>query len=147
MNHKRILHLNSKQDGSENRDLQVRKNVARDRKGLPHRAGLPIGRGEVAWLNSRRKVAESERQYTPLPCDPLPWLRYLIQRFAPAGLQRKAGVEAAGGTNHSGIQAKLICRFLSWCFPVRGFNSPLQRLLYLSIQGPKAKRRSRLFFR
>ena len=39
---------------------------------------------------------------------------------------------------------KAISAFLSWCFPVRGFRSSLQRVLYLSIEGPKPKYRKRL---
>jgi hypothetical protein len=146
MNHKGILHLSSKPNGPENRSIESRKNATRDRKALARRTSLPMRRAEVAWLDSRRKAGESGAQQTHSP-DRAPWLEYLSQRFVRRGLKEKPAPEAAGETNNSAVQKKLICRFLSWCFPVRGFNSPLQRLLYLSVQGPKSKRRSRLLFR
>jgi hypothetical protein len=146
MNHKGILYLSSKPSGSEDRTVESRKNPARARKALTRRTSLPVGGAEVAWLESRRKAGECEAEHTHSPDRP-PWLEYLIQHFVRRRLKQQPALPAAGGTNNPGIQEKLICRFLSWCFPVRGFNSPLQRLLYLSVQGPRSKRLSRLFFR
>jgi hypothetical protein len=146
MNHKGILHLSSKPTGLENRSIESRKNTTRDRRALARRTSLPVRRAEVAWLDSRRRARESGAQHTNSP-DKAPWLESLIQRFVRRSLKEKLAPRAVSGANNPGIQEQLICRFLSWCFPVRGFNSPLQRLLYLSVQGPKSKRRSRLFFR
>ena len=44
-------------------------------------------------------------------------------------------------------KARLVSRFLTWCFPVREFSSPMQRILYLSMEGPRIKRQKRIILR
>src|SRR5688572_11993331 len=106
MNHKGILHLNSKPNGPESRSIESGKNSARDRKALGRRTSLPVGRAEVAWLDSRRRARESGAQHTNSP-DKEPWLESLIQRFVRRGLKEKLAPRAASGANNPGIQEQL----------------------------------------
>jgi hypothetical protein len=98
--------------------------------------------GEVFLLNPNRKQAGA--QSAPRHAATL---RPIEDLCRVAELRRKEQSEPLGaspGWKVDGDNAiNLVSRFLSWCFPVREFKSPLQRILYLSIEKPKARYRSR----
>jgi hypothetical protein len=136
-----ILHLNSNQKRLElNRSTQHRKNYNRDKRILTRRNHLPAGRSEITSLYSQGKPTAVPEQYSMDAPESIPWRERLVQRSASA-----QGNESSEPGNVG--YEKLVCRFLSWCFPPREFSSPLQRLLYLSMEGPKPKGWSRLLFR
>jgi hypothetical protein len=137
MNPNGVVHLNSNQKRLDlNRGSQQRKNYNRDKKTLPRRNHL-LARSEITSLYSQPK---REEPYATKAPEGTSWRKQLIQRSAPVSVKESFEL---GKSSHK----KLVCRFLSWCFPPRGFASPLQRLLYLSMEGPKPKARSRVLFR
>jgi hypothetical protein len=107
----------------------------------PVRRNLPTTRSEIFLLNPSRKSAahDGARPIAAIRAiDDLRRLGESRQREQAQTLiadpQRKITSEGA---------VKLVSRFLSWCFPVREFKSPLQRVIYLSVEKPKARYRSR----
>jgi hypothetical protein len=137
MNSNGIVHLNSNQKRLDlNRSSQHRKNYSRDKKTLTRRNPLPA-RFEITPLCSQPKRAEP---YATDASEGIRWREQLIQRSVPVSVKESSELGKSS-------QKKLVCRFLSWCFPPRGFASPLQRILYLSMEGPKPKARSRVLFR
>jgi hypothetical protein len=97
---------------------------------------VSVGRSEVVPLNPNRRVIGAHNR----PNRTLQSIEEL-RRLAP--LARKEQAHAAPlssrwRTDRERIM-KAVCRFLSWCFPVREFRSPFQRILYLSMERPKPK--------
>jgi hypothetical protein len=122
-----------------NRGAQHRKHYNRDKRSLTRRNHLTV-RSEITSLYSQPKQAAVTERCATDASERIAWRKQLMQHAPRASVQ--VGVEP-GKSN----QKKLVCRFLSWCFPPRGFASPLQRVLYLSMEGPRRKARSRVRFR
>ena len=105
------------------------------------RRNLPTNRSEIFLLNSKRKPAAHNPSRSTATVRAVDDLR----RFGDIGHREQAlrnGAEAQVKIPRDGA-VKIVSRFLSWCFPVREFKSPLQRVLYLSVEKTAAKHRSR----
>jgi hypothetical protein len=140
-----MIHIGPvKFDGSKyslrlDRSGRAGKPAGRERKP-PLQRNAQNGRSELVLVTSARKAAEATRalaratehvrspQSMRLPPSPAAIPEFHARSAQPAG-------------------AKLVSRFLTWCFPVRDFNSPLQRILYLSMEGPRVRKRRRLMLR
>jgi len=129
------LELNrTEQPGNDSEGDSARRTARKNPKG---------GRSEVVPLNPNRRFAAAQ--------NPLPSNRYRrsteeLRRFsASARREQVYALPAQTGRKFDREHlVKTISRFLSWCFPMRG-HSPLQRILYLSVEGPKPKYRRRFF--
>jgi hypothetical protein len=141
MIHIGTVHLNGREYSLElNRSDNSEKEFSRDSAKRFARK-MPAGRFEVVPLNPNRRVTGGYNR----PKRNLQSIEEL-RRFA--GLARKeqaqvAPVQSRWKTDRERL-VKGVCRFLSWCFPVREFRSPLQRVLYLSMERPKPKYNSRI---
>jgi hypothetical protein len=115
------------------------KPAGRERKS-PLQRTAHNGRSELVLVTSARKAAEATRA-----------LARAAEHVHREQSLRLPPSSAAGPEPHvrsaQPTRAKLVSRFLTWCFPVRDFNSPLQRILYLSMEGPRVRKRKRLTLR
>jgi hypothetical protein len=122
-----------------NREAHSAKNSNRERKTSVQRNVPQNGRSELVLVTPIRKQVEARPFAAPAEhtrhVQPL--------RLPPAS---SAGSHVEWAAAQPGA-AKLVSRFLTWCFPVRDFNSPLQRILYLSMEGPRGRRHKRLTLR
>jgi hypothetical protein len=104
---------------------------------------LTAGRSEFVLLNTNKRSVGTYNATRPNGnVRSIRELRHLAtaarkEQFLVAPGQTKWKSDCEGVT-------KLISHFLSWCFPVREFHSPLQRILSLSVEGPKPKYRRRV---
>jgi hypothetical protein len=139
-----MIHIGPvKFDGSKyslrlDRSGRVGKPAGRERKPTLQRNAN--GRSELVLVTSGKRAAEATKalaraaehvrnpQSVRLPPSPAAGPEFHGRSVQPTG-------------------AKLVSRFLTWCFPVRDFNSPLQRILYLSMEGPRVRKRKRLILR
>jgi len=116
------------------------KNASRERKTSLQRNALQNGRSELVLVNAARKQIEAARP-SSVPAE---HTRHVHPVRLPPANSPRTDIEwpvAQPGA------AKLVSRFLTWCFPVRDFNSPLQRILYLSMEGPRVRKHRRLTLR
>jgi hypothetical protein len=120
---------------------QARNDAKIEPSGAVARRNLPTARSEIFLLNTRKTVGAQNVGRPTASMRPIEDLRRVAQ------FTRREHGQALAGQAKSKLDrdraVKLVSRFLSWCFPVREFNSPLQRLLYLSMEGPKTRYRRR----
>ena len=91
------------------------------------------GGRKAAGISARKSI---ELAHSPATGSVAPMRPRRLVRARQTELPERS---SAAATQRCAARPKLHCRFLSWWFPVREFNSPLQRLLYLSVEGPKGK--------
>jgi hypothetical protein len=115
------------------------KNTSRERKTSLQRNAPQNGRSELVLVNAGRKQVEA--RHVAVSAEPTRHIHPV--RLPPAD---SAATHVEWPPAQPGA-AKLVSRFLTWCFPVRGFNSPMQRILYLSMEGPRGRRHKRLTLR
>lgn len=141
MIHIGTVHVNGHEYSLDLNRTRPEADESQDESGAGPRRNLPTNRSEIFLLNSKRKPATHNQM------RPASTIRAVEDLRRPAELRRREQpVNSAGEPKvtipHEGA-VKLVSRFLSWCFPVREFKSPLQRVLYLSVEKPKTKQRSR----
>jgi hypothetical protein len=132
-----MIHIGPvKFDGSDAPQTQA-KPAGRERKQPLPRSGTQNG---LVLVNLPRKAADSAKSPPPQPD--------FIRGVSPVRLRPRSDSPPAPERSvlPSG-KARLVARFLTWCFPVRDFSSPMQRILYLSMEGPRVNRRKRLVLR
>ncbi len=144
MIHIGTVHLNGREYSLElNRTEQPEKDAEGDSARRTARRNSKGGRSEVVRLNPNRRCVGAHNPLRPNRNNPS--IKEL-RRFA-AFARKEQAYAAPAQTRWKIDRERLIkttSRFLSWCFPLRGFHSPLQRILYLSVEGPKAKYRRRV---
>ena len=133
-----MIHIGPvKSDGSDGPQTRAVRNPNRERKLPLPRSGVQNG---LVLVNSGRKAVDS----AIAPLSQTEMIRGVssVRLRAPSDLPAPAErpVEQSG-------KARLVSRFLAWCFPVREFSSPMQRILYLSMEGPRVNKRRRLVLR
>lgn len=121
-----------------------RSDSAAEVTGTGPRRNLPTTRSEIHLLNVNRKPSQH-------PDRPIATIRAIedfrrLTHAAPRDQAVARVIRPKWRTDHEAV-VNLVSRFLTWCFPVREFKSPLQRVLYLSMEGPKAKYRRRFLLR
>ena len=122
-----------------NRSNQPRNDARPETGSAAARRNFPTN-GEIFLLNPNRKQGATQSTARQVAT-----VRAIEDLRRVAELRRKEQSQplAASWKIDGDRAVKLVSRFLSWCFPVREFKSPLQRVLYLSIEKPRAKYRSR----
>ncbi len=144
MIHIGTVHLNGRKYSLELNRAEPSERDSENDSARPTERKIPKGgRFEVVPLNPHRRfVATHPATRLNRTSSPIEEPRRL------AASARKEKVHPAPAQARWKIDSerliKRISVFLSWCFPVRGFNSPLQRILYLSVEGPKSKYRRRI---
>jgi hypothetical protein len=123
-----------------NRSGRAGKTISRERKAPLQRNAAQNGRSELVLVNPARKPAEATRVFI----RPAEHAHSAQAVRLPSAAAPNAHVEPPAEQPGT---VKLVSRFLTWCFPVREFNSPLQRILYLSMEGPRARKHKRLILR
>lgn len=143
MIHIGTVHLNGHEYTLElNRANQARTDSKFEPAGAVVRRNLPTSRSEIFLLNPARKAVGALNAGRPTATiRPIEDFRRLAQ-FTHRQHAQALATEPKWKIDRDGA-VSLVSRFLSWCFPVREFNSPLQRILYLSMEGPKTKYRRR----
>ncbi len=101
------------------------------------------GRFEVVPLNPNRRFVPARHARRLSRATPAMEESRRLATFARKDNVHFAPAQARWKIDRKRLK-KTISAFLSWCFPVRGFHSPLQRILYLSVEGPKSKYRRRI---
>jgi hypothetical protein len=142
MIHIGTVHVNGREYNLElNRATQPRNDSRPETGSATARRNFPTSR-EVFLLNPNRKQVAAQSTARQAAT-----VRAIDDLRRVAELRRKEQSPPLAAALHWKVDGdkavKLVSRFLSWCFPVREFKSPLQRVLYLSIEKPKAKYRSR----
>jgi hypothetical protein len=144
MIHIGTVHLNGREYSLDlNRPAEEKNDSHTEPSETPARRNLPTNRSEIFLLNPNRKPAGHHGARMPRTVRSIDDVR----RLAEARHQEEARAQASPPKSNidSDGAVKFVSRLLSWWFPVREFKSPLQRVLYLSIEKPepKAKHRSR----
>ncbi len=141
MIHIGTVHLNGREyrlelNRSENSEKDVTGTDAARR--APRR--LPPGRSEVVPFKPNRRITTGHSRLSRSAQS----LEELRRITALTGREQVRAVPLLSRwkTDRDRV-VKAVCRFLSWCFPVREFRSPFQRVLYLSIERPKPKNHRR----
>lgn len=141
MIHVGTVHLNGREYSLElNRAGQPGKDSEGDSVRPPARKNLAAGRSAIVLLNTNKRFAGAHNAIRPN--GNVRSLREM--RRLTAFLRKKPAHAARVQTKWKPDRERVVkwaSRFLSWCFPLREFHSPLQRILYLSVEGPKPKYR------
>jgi hypothetical protein len=133
MIHIGTVHLNGREYSLElNRSDNSEKEFSSDSPKRITRK-IPSGRSEVVPLNPNRRVIGAHSRSN----------RTLLATAARKEQAYAAPAQSRWKTDRERL-VKAVCRFLSWCFPVREFRSPFQRILYLCMERPKPKYSSRI---
>jgi hypothetical protein len=138
------VHLNGREYSLElNRVGQSGKDSEGDSARPTARKNLTAGRSKIVLLNTNKKSVGIHHATRPNGnIRPLKELRR-VAAFTPREQAHAAPVQTKWQPDRERV-AKPISRFLSWCFPLREFNSPLQRILDLSVEEPKPNYRRRV---
>ena len=144
MIHIGTVHLNGREYSLElNRAEQAEKDSESDSAKPTARKNPKAGRSEVVPLNPNRRFVGTHNAIRPNRNS-----QSIEEALRFAAFARKEQVYAEPAQTRWKFDRERLVRsiscFLSWCFPVRGFHSPLQRILYLSVEGPKSKYRRRI---
>jgi hypothetical protein len=148
MIHIGTVHLNGHEYSLDlNRAEQPRNESKGEPPGAAARRNFPTSRSELVLLNHKRKAIGAQNTSRPIPTvRPIEDLHRVTQLTRKEQAQPPVASQTRWKVDRDRL-VKLISHFLSWCFPVREFSSPLQRILYLSVEGPKTKYRRRISLR
>lgn len=144
MIHIGTVHLNGREYSLElNRPEQAEKDSEGDSAKPTARKNPKVGRSDVVPLNPNRRFVGPHNAIRPNRNS-----QSIEEARRFAAFARKEQGYAPPAQTRCKIDRERLVRsiscFLSWCFPVRGFHSPLHRILYLSVEGPKPKYRRRI---
>ncbi len=143
MIHIGTVHLNGREYNLELNRAEPSKGSEDDSARPTARKNLAAARSEIVLLNPNKRIASGHHAIRAnRNVRSIEELRRLGP-FVRKEQVHAVPVQTQWKTDRERI-VKLISRFLSWCFPLREFHSPLQRILYLSIEGPKPKYRRRV---
>jgi hypothetical protein len=142
-----MIHIGPVRFDGSNDSLQLDRSgragkpIARERKALIQRNTTQNGRSELVLVNnSARRTADAPKT-----------VARTIEHIRSQQPLRLPTNEAPSPEVHGpampSASTKFVSRFLTWCFPLRDFNSPFQRVLYLSMEGPRVRKRKRLILR